>query len=181
MRGKRASDDLATSIYRFKDANMDYANSAIARIFSIAESTLRGILKRRIRRSDRQKKVKLGRKSVLTRGIKRQLLGRVSRNPKFRLSDLLLTARRLVSKATSHRFLKNRGIRNRVAVQDVLTITQKDRRVNWCRRHLFVDFTKVIFSDETVISFRPGKKFGRIYVYRKAGQKFLPRFVTRTP
>ena len=55
MRSKRASDDLAKSIYRFKDANMDYANSAIARIFSISESTLRGILKRRIRRSDKQK------------------------------------------------------------------------------------------------------------------------------
>ena len=77
--------------------------------------------------------------------------------------------------------MKNRGIRNRVAVQDVLTIAQNNRRVNWCRRHLFVDFTKVIFSDETVISLRPGKKFGRIYVYRKAGQKFLPRYVTRTP
>ena len=48
MRGKRTFDDLAKSIYRFKDANPDYANSAIARIFSISESTLRGILKRRI-------------------------------------------------------------------------------------------------------------------------------------
>ena len=108
MRGKCASDDIAKSIYRFKD----YANSAIARIFSISKSTLRGILKRRIRRSDRQKKVKLGRKSVLTRRIKRQFLGRVNQNPKLRLSDLLLPARRLVSKATSHRFLKTRGIRN---------------------------------------------------------------------
>ena len=48
MRDKRTSDDLAKSIYRFKNANPDYANSAIARIFSISESTLRGILKRRI-------------------------------------------------------------------------------------------------------------------------------------
>ena len=39
MRGKRTSDDLA---------NPDYANSAFARIFSISESTLRGIPKRRI-------------------------------------------------------------------------------------------------------------------------------------
>ena len=45
---KHTSDDLAKSIYRFKDANPDYANSAIARIFLISESTLRGILKRRI-------------------------------------------------------------------------------------------------------------------------------------
>ena len=60
MRGKHTSDDLAKSIYRLKDANSDYANSAIARIFSISESTLRGILKRRIGRSDRQKKVKMG-------------------------------------------------------------------------------------------------------------------------
>ena len=78
MRGKSASDDLAKSIYRFEDAKMDYANSAIARILSLSESTLRGILKRRIRLSDRQKKVKLGRKPVLTRRIKRQLLGRVN-------------------------------------------------------------------------------------------------------
>ena len=48
MRGKHTSDDLAKSIYRFNDANPDYANSAIARIFSISESTLRGILKRRL-------------------------------------------------------------------------------------------------------------------------------------
>ena len=48
MRGKRTSDYLAKSIYSFKDANPDYANSAIARIFSISESTLGGILKRRI-------------------------------------------------------------------------------------------------------------------------------------
>ena len=48
MRGKRTSDDLAKSIYRFEDANPDYANSAIARTFSISESTLGGILKLRI-------------------------------------------------------------------------------------------------------------------------------------
>ena len=144
MRGKRTSNDLAKSIYRLKDANPDYANSAITRIFSISESTLRGILKRPIV----QKKVKLGQKSVLTRRIKRQLLGRVNRNSKLRLFDLLLTARRLVSNAMAHCFLKNRDIRNRVAVQDVLTNAQKDRRVNWCRRHLFFDFTKGIFSDD---------------------------------
>ena len=144
MRGKRTSDDLAKSMYRFKDANPDYANSAIARVFSISEPTLRGILKRRIG----QKKVKLGRKSVLTRRIKRQLLGRVNRNSKLRPSDLLLTARRLVSNATAHHFLKNRDIRNSVVVQDVLTNAQKDRRVNWCRRRLFFDFTKSIFSDD---------------------------------
>ena len=144
MRGKRSSDNLAKSIYRFKDANPDYANTAVIRIFSISESTLRGILKRRIE----QKKVKLGQKSVLTRRIKRPLLGRVNRNSKLRLSDLLLTSRRLVSNATAHRFLKNRDIRNRVDVQDVLTNAQKDRRVNWCRRHLFFDFTKGIFGDD---------------------------------
>ena len=59
MRGKRTSDDLEKLIYRFKDANPEYANSAIARIFSISESTHIGILKRRIG----QKKVKLGQKS----------------------------------------------------------------------------------------------------------------------
>ena len=72
-RGKRASDALAKLIYHFKDTNPLYENSAIARIFSISESTLRGILKRGIRRSDRQKKVKLGRKSVLTKRIERQM------------------------------------------------------------------------------------------------------------
>ena len=56
MRGKRTSGDLAKSIYLFRDANPDYANSAIARIFSISESTLRGILKRRIGSSGRQKR-----------------------------------------------------------------------------------------------------------------------------
>ena len=147
VRGKRTSDNLAKSIYRFKDANPDYANSAIARIFSISESTLKGILKRRIG----QKKVKLGQKSVLTRRIKRQVLGRVNRNLKFWLSDLLLTARRLVSNAMAQRFfLKNRDIRNRVAVQDVLTNAQKDR-VNWCRRHLFFDFTNGILGDDSLV------------------------------
>ena len=53
-RGKRASDALSKLIYHFKDANPDYANSAIALIFSISESTLRGILKRGIK-SDREK------------------------------------------------------------------------------------------------------------------------------
>ena len=60
MRGKRASDALAKLIYHFKDANPYYTNSAIARIFSISESTLRGILKLCIRRSGKQKKVKFG-------------------------------------------------------------------------------------------------------------------------
>ena len=54
MRGKCASDDFSKWIYRFKDANPDSANSAIARIFSISESTLGGIVKRRIGWSDRQ-------------------------------------------------------------------------------------------------------------------------------
>ena len=56
MRGKRTSDDFAKLIYRFNDANPHYANSTIARIFSIFESTLRRILKRRIGQSDRQKR-----------------------------------------------------------------------------------------------------------------------------
>ena len=73
MWGKRASDALAKLIYHFKDANPYYTNSTIARIFSISEPTLRGILKRGIKRSDRQKKVKLGRKFVLTKRIKRQM------------------------------------------------------------------------------------------------------------
>ena len=145
MRGKRTSDDLAKLIYRFKDTNPDYSNSAIARIFSISESTLKGILKRRFG----QKKVKLGQKSVLTRRIKSQLLDRVNRNSKFRLSDFLLTARRLVSIARAHRFFKkNRDIRNPVAVKDVLTNAQKNRKVNWYRLHLFFDFIKCIFSDD---------------------------------
>ena len=100
MRGKRTSDDLAKSIYPFKEANPDYANSAIAWNFSISESTLRGILKRRIGQK------KWGQKSVLTRRIKRQLLGRVIRSTKLRLSDHLHTARRLVSNATVHRFFE---------------------------------------------------------------------------
>ena len=60
MQGKRTSGDFAKSIYRFKDANPDYANSAIVWIFSIPESTLRGTLKRGFERSNRQKEVKLG-------------------------------------------------------------------------------------------------------------------------
>ena len=125
MRGKRTSDDLAKSIYRFK-----YANPEISRIFSISESTVRGILKRCIG----QKKVKLGEKYVLTRRIKRQLLGRVNRNSNLQPDDFSPMPRHTD-------FLKNRDIRNRVAVQNVLTNAQKDGRVNWCRRHLFFDFT----------------------------------------
>ena len=52
MRGKRLYDDLAKSINRSKNANTDYATLAIARSFSISESAIRGILKRRIGRSD---------------------------------------------------------------------------------------------------------------------------------
>ena len=52
MRGKRLYDDLAKSINRSKNANTDYATLAIARSFSISESPIRGILKRRIGRSD---------------------------------------------------------------------------------------------------------------------------------
>ena len=123
MRGKRTSDDLAKWIYRFKDANPDYANSANARIFSISESTLRGIMKRRIG----QKKVKLGQKSVLTKRIKRQLLGRVNRNPEFRPGFLTFCLQPdYFSPMPQHTvFLKNWVIQNRVAVQDVLTNGQR--------------------------------------------------------
>ena len=120
MQGKHTSDDLAKSIYRFKHANPDYANSAIARIFSISESTFRGILKRR----NGQKK------SIGSNFLPFCL----------QPDDLSPMLRHTV-------FCKNRDIRNRVAVQDVLTNAQKDR-VNWCRRHLFLDFTKSIFGDD---------------------------------
>ena len=69
---------------------------------------------------------------------------------KLRLSDLLLTARRLASNTTAHRFFE-KSRQNRVAVQDVLTNAQTDRRVNWCRRHLLFDFTKGIFSDDYLV------------------------------
>ena len=58
MQGKRISDDLGKLVYRFKDANPDYANSAIARIYLISKSTLRGFPKRRIG----QKKSQIGSK-----------------------------------------------------------------------------------------------------------------------
>ena len=138
MRGKRTSDDLAKSIYRCKDANPDYANSAIARIFSISESTLTRILKRRIGRSDRQKKVKkIEKKSNWVKNLYSQEESSVSfwaalietQNSGFltfclQPDDLSPTPRHTP-------FFENRDIRNRVAVQDVLTNVQKDR-VNWC-------------------------------------------------
>ena len=40
IRGKRTSDDLAKLIYRFKNANTDYATLAIDRSFSISESAI---------------------------------------------------------------------------------------------------------------------------------------------
>ena len=101
MRGKRTSDDLAKSIYRFKDANPDYANSAIAQIFSISESTLRGIPKRRIGK----KKNQIGSKICTHKKNQASASRRVNRNPKLRLCDLL-SARRLVPNVTVHRFLK---------------------------------------------------------------------------
>ena len=126
MRGKHTSDDLAKSIYRFKDAN-----PATARIFSISESTLRGILKRRIG----QKKVKLRPKSVLTRRIKRQLLGRLHRNSKLRLSDLPAYSQTTCLQCHGTPFFeKSRNSKSNA---------QRDRRVNWCGRHLFSTSQKV--------------------------------------
>ena len=117
MRGKRTSDDLAKSKYRFKDANPDYANSAIARIFSISESTLRGILKRRIGQK----------KSNWVKNLYSQEESSVSfcvalietQNSGLQPDDLSPVPRHTVF------FLKNRDIRNRVAVQGVLTNAQK--------------------------------------------------------
>ena len=97
--------------------------------------------------------VKLEEKSILTRRIKRQLLGRVNRSSKLRLSDLLLTAKQLVSNARGHRFLKNLSIRNRVAVQDGLTNAQKDRRINCSRRHFFLNSQKIFSAPKRFFPF----------------------------
>ena len=177
MRGKRASDDLAKSTYPFKDENPENANSTIARILSISESTLKKILKRRIGRSDRQKIVKLGQKSVLIRSIKRRLLGRVNRKPKLLLSGLLLKARRLVSNATAHCFLKNRGFRNRVADKTFLGMLKKIEELTGAV-DIYFRLHKSYFQRRNC--YFSGKKIEKIYVYRKSGQKFLPRFGTRT-
>ena len=183
MRGKRASDDLAKSIYRFKDANIDYANSAIARIFSISESTLRGILKRHIRRSDRKK-------SNWVENLYSREESSVSfwaalietRNSGFlTFKEVLLTARRLVSKATSHRFLKNRGIRNRVAVQDVLKNAQKDTRVNWCRRYLFDDFTNLFPATKLLFPFDLVRNSEEFTFTEKLVKNFYPDLLPAHP
>ena len=74
--------------------------------------------------------------------------------------------------------MKNRGIRDRVAAQDVFTNAQKDRQVTWCRRHLLT--SQKLFSAKKLFSLRPGKKFGRIYVY-KLVKNFYPDLLPAHP
>ena len=63
------------------------------------------------------------------------------------------------------------SFRRRIAIQDVLTPAQKSRRLQWAQERLVFDWTRVIFSDEMVISLRNGKNMGKIYVWRRVGER----------
>ena len=99
------------------------------RIFSISESTLRGIRKRRIG----QKKVKLAaliqtqNSGFLTFCLQPDDLSPMPRHTVF--------------------FEKMRHSKSCCCTRRSYECS-KDRRVNWCRRHLFFDFTNSIFSND---------------------------------
>ena len=169
MRGARLSDDLAASIYAFQDAHPEYTVHGIARVFNRPYSTIRGVLARRLRGTQRQRTVRRGRPRSTTRRQDRRLLRTARQRFRGTLDDLRSRARLRISLSTVRNRLLQAGIRRRVALQNVLSDAQRRRRLLWARAHRHIDWTKVIFSDETTFQLRRGSAGGTLYVYRRNG------------
>jgi transposase len=82
---------------------------------------------------------------------------------------------------TVQRALHRCGFRGRLAAKKLgIAATNRRTRIRWCRLHranTVIDWSRVIFTDEVRIGFRPD---GGIRVWRKKGERYLPGCTTTT-
>ena len=81
-----------------------------------------------------------------------------------------------LSRQTIIRRLREFKLRPRKAIINDLTQSQKIRRVTFARHYRDFEWTKIIFSDESVISLRRGRRLGHITVWRRNGERLNPRY-----
>ena len=79
---------------------------------------------------------------------------------------------------TIRRELQRIGINSRVARRKPkLTKKHKRARLDWCRKHVATDWSKVVFSDESSIELTPGKVER---VWRSVGEEYIDDCITPT-
>ena len=177
MKGKRISDDPLSVIYKIKD-EMDEngkhpSEREIARRLHMSHATISNVIRRRIPNTFDQIKVKLGAKPKTTVRQDRNIISSVLRK---RFSNLI-SITKIVSRYTVRRRLIMKGIKYRLAIQNVLTNRQRKVRVKFARDNKDRDWDKVIFSDECCITLKKASTIGRVGVYRRTGERLsMDRF-----
>ena len=129
------------------------------------------ILKRRLGETFQQEKMKLGPKFKTTLAQNRRLGLSVLRNRKASAKSHLFSSGVQLSEWTIRRILKKLGIRRRLAVQNVLTRPQRVARVQFAKANINRNWGNIIFSDECVVTLRKCRNVGKLYVYRKDGER----------
>lgn len=84
-----------------------------------------------------------------------------------------------ISAKTCQRELRDMGYRKQMPLnKPMLTKKHKRTRVEWCQKHLKTDWTKVIFSDESMFQlFRHGSKVWGKKRVKRPKPKFPPKFM----
>lgn len=176
MRGQRISDDLAKTIYQIRDEidenNHHPSHSQIASRIHRSKSLVTAVLRRRIDNTTSQSKPVRGRRRKTTARQDHQITLSALRNRSEPSSAHIRAAGILLSSRTIRRRLKENGLRRRLAVQNVLNRRQRESRVRYCRENRERNWNNVIFSDECVVTLRKCRKVGRLYLYRRNGEKY---------
>ena len=181
MRGRRLSEDLVHAIYAFSDARPNISASEIARNLGVPQNTVSHILRHRIPGTRTRALPQLGRPRSTTPQQETRLRQVTRRHPNVALREIRRRARVRISNMTIYRRLRNWGIHRFRATADHLTPDQKQRRVLWARNNANRNWFRVIFSDETVVTLRPGRNFGRLYVWRRRGNHHRVLFSIQIP
>lgn len=177
MRGKRVSDEFVKAIYRRRDAGIPIRQ--IASETGSNESTIRGILKRRLANTKFQRKSRLGRpRTTSTRTDQR--ISMAMKRDRFQTYRAIAKDFQISEQTVRRRSLE-KYMKKRVALVNVLNRAQQQNRVRWCANHKNTDFGKWIFSDEATFHLADCSGPRRVLCHRKNGEKYNPNCVVFNP
>ena len=154
-----------------------YTQKAIAERLGVTQGTISKAIKRFQTTGSHHSKPRSGRPEALSSRDKRRIVRDVRKVPSKSILSLQQLLPVPVSPGPIRRALAEEGIFHYLARERAaLTPRHKKARLEFALKyHKKVDWSKVIFSDET--SFLVGATYGKSFVWRRTGEEFGERFI----
>jgi len=142
------------------------AGPKLAREMQVNVKTIYDTLHRAAELGTTQSRTRTGAPRKITERDKRTIIKEARRDPEITYKKLQEITEVSVTRMTFYRILKEQGIKNWLKRKRIkLTEKMAETRLSWARRHMHINWRKVVFSDECSIESGSGHRRGWVFRY----------------